>query len=303
MIVSKASIQIGTDVTFFAWAACQPLKAEDTAQHASESGSCARSTLRVLIDVGHTATSPGADSARGVPEYEFNLKLANVIAQSLHEAGFDKTVRLITSGAKFPSLLERARRANNLQADLFISIHHDSVPDNLKETWQYEGKKNSFSDRFSGYAIFVSNDNADHAASLAFGHSLGQELQKRGLHYTPHYTLPLMGRYRHELIDEDAGVYRYDHLRVLHSTLMPAVLLEAGSIVNRQEELELATPEHRLMVAEAVTAAVENFCASPGERVAERPAHYPIFVVNTAAPKGIRPASLSHHRRIHAAKT
>jgi N-acetylmuramoyl-L-alanine amidase len=157
-------------------------------------------------------------------------------------------------------LFERARQANNLQADLFISIHHDSVPDNLKETWQYEGKKNSFSDRFSGYAIFVSNDNADYAASLAFGHSLGQELQKRGLHYTPHYTLPLMGRYRHELIDEDAGVYRYDHLRVLHSTLMPAVLLEAGSIVNRQEELELATPERRLMVSEAVTAAVENFC-------------------------------------------
>jgi hypothetical protein len=43
-------------------------------------------TLRVLVDVGHTATSPGADSARPAPEYEFNLKLADVIAQSLHEA-------------------------------------------------------------------------------------------------------------------------------------------------------------------------------------------------------------------------
>ncbi len=83
--------------------------------------------------------------------------------------------------------------ANNLHGDLFISVHHNSVPDNLKETWQYEGKKYSYSDRFSGYAIFVSNDNADRAASLAFGHSLGQELQKHGLHYTPHYTLPLMG--------------------------------------------------------------------------------------------------------------
>jgi N-acetylmuramoyl-L-alanine amidase len=69
-----------------------------------------------------------------------------------------------------------------MHADLFISIHHDSVPDNLKEIWQYEGKKNYYSDRFSGYAIFVSNDNADHAGRLAFGHSLGQELQNRGLH-------------------------------------------------------------------------------------------------------------------------
>ena len=93
-------------------------------QHVANGGSCARSAFRVLIDVGHTATSPGADSSRGVPEYEFNLKLADVITQSLHEAGFDSTVRLITSGAKLPSLFERAKRANDLHADLFISIHH-----------------------------------------------------------------------------------------------------------------------------------------------------------------------------------
>ena len=109
------------------------------------------------------------------------------------------------------------------------------------------------------------------AGSLAFGHSLGQELQKRGLHYTPHYTLPLMGRYRHELIDAEAGVYRYDHLIVLHSTRMPAVLLEAGSIINRQEELEVATPERRWTMADAVTAAVEEFCANRGQAVAGQP--------------------------------
>ena len=110
------------------------------------------------------------------------------------------------------------------------------------------------------------------AQAWRFGHSLGQELQKRGLRYTPHYTLPLMGRYRHELIPiTEAGVYRYDHLIVLHTARMPAVLLEAGSIINRQEELELATPERRLMVAEAVAAAVEDFCASRGQAVAGRP--------------------------------
>ena len=87
-----------------------------------------------------TATSPGADSARGVPEYDFNLKLADVIAQSLHEAGFDKAVRLVTGGSRSTSLFQRVASANNLLADLFISIDHDLMPDNLKETWQYEGK-------------------------------------------------------------------------------------------------------------------------------------------------------------------
>ena len=302
MIVSKiALVQMVVLAVILVGAALQPVRADETA---SDSGSCARSQFRMLIDVGHTATSPGADSSRGVPEYEFNLKLADVIAQSLRDAGFDKTVRLVTGGSRLTSLFQRAASANDLHGDLLISIHHDSVPDNLKETWQYEGKKYSYSDRFSGYAIFVSNDNADRAGSLAFGHSLGQELQKHGLRYTPHYTLPLMGRYRHELIDEEAGVYRYDHLIVLHGTRMPAVLLEAGSIINRQEELELATPERRLMVADAVTAAVEEFCASRGQFVAGRPpASSPASVAITTPSRGIRPASLSRHKRVHSAKT
>jgi N-acetylmuramoyl-L-alanine amidase len=73
------------------------------------------------------------------------------------------------------SLFHRVASANDLHGDLFISIHHDSVPDNLKEVWQYDEKRHSYSDRFSGYAIFVSNNNTDRAGSLAFG----QELQKR----------------------------------------------------------------------------------------------------------------------------
>jgi N-acetylmuramoyl-L-alanine amidase len=305
MAVNKIALpRIFALAMMLASTAWQPVRAEDSATHASNSGSCARSAFRVLIDVGHTVTSPGADSARGVPEYEFNLQLADAIALSLREAGFDKTIRLITSGTRLTSLFQRSASANNLQADLFISIHHDPVPDNLKEAWQYDGKKHSYSDRFSGYAIFVSNDNADRAGSLAFGHSLGQELQKHGLRYTPHYTLPLMGRYRHDLIDGEAGVYRYDHLIVLHDTRMPAVLLEAGSIVNRQEELELATPERRLMVAEAVTAAVEDFCATHGQAIAGRPpASKPASVAITTPSKGIRPVSLSRHKRIHSAKT
>jgi N-acetylmuramoyl-L-alanine amidase len=224
-------------------------------------GSCAPAAYRVILDVGHTADSPGAFSARGVTEYAFNMQLADVIRQALIDAGFEQTTKLIISGPARRGLFERAVRANTTHADLFIAIHHDSVPDYLLESWEYEGKKQQYSDRFSGYSIFVSNDNADRSGSLAFGHLLGTQLQKQGLHYTPHYTLPLMKRNRHELLDTEAGVYRYDHLVVLHNTRMPAVLLEAGSIANRQEELELATPERRLAVAKAVTAAVTEFCA------------------------------------------
>jgi N-acetylmuramoyl-L-alanine amidase len=40
-----------------------------------------------------------------------------------------------------------------------------------------------------------------------------------------------MGRYRRELVDAEVGVYRFDQLIVLRMTRMPAVLLEAGSII------------------------------------------------------------------------
>jgi N-acetylmuramoyl-L-alanine amidase len=46
----------------------------------------------------------------------------------------------------------------------------------------------------------------------------------------------MMGHRRRKLVDATAGVYRYDQLIVLRRTRMPAVLLEAGSIVDRQEE-------------------------------------------------------------------
>jgi N-acetylmuramoyl-L-alanine amidase len=262
--------------------------AED--QPASKATACQKSDFRVVVDVGHTAKVPGADSARGVPEYAFNLQLADAAKQALVEAGFTKTVRLITATAPWAGLVERAARANAMHADLFISLHHDSVPDNLIETWEYNGEKHQFSDRYRGYSIFISEANADPKDSLAFGRLLGHELQARGMHYTPHYTLPLMGRHRHQLLDADAGVYRYDQLVVLRNTRMPAVLLEAGSIVNRQEELELASTDRRTRTASAVVAAVEQFCAVRAEAKAGQPP----ASVKASAPARARPALVAH---------
>jgi N-acetylmuramoyl-L-alanine amidase len=246
------------------WAEPQSVRGQDHTGGANQtvSDNCARSMFRVVVDVGHTLDVPGAMSARGVPEYAFNLQLAREVKQALLDAGFEQAALMITGTAPWRGLFERAARANAMHADLFISIHHDSVPDNLKQIWEYAGQKNEFNDDYPGYALFISNDNADPAGSLLFGGMLGHELERRGLHYTPHYTLALMGHRRRILVDAETGVYRYDQLIVLRATKMPAVLLEAGSIVNRQEELDLATPERRSLTSAAIAAAVANFCAT-----------------------------------------
>ncbi len=228
----------------------------------SVEATCNRAAFRVVVDVGHTLEVPGARSARGATEYEFNLALAKLIEQGLIETGFGKTVLLITGGRSRPGLAQRVARANNASADLFLSIHHDSVPDRLLEKWEFEGEERGFSDRFHGHSIFVSIDNPDFKGSLRFARLLGQQLKERGLRYTPHYTDKIMGLRQRQLVDADAGVYRYDQLIVLRNTQMPAVLLEAGSIINRDEELVMGTPERRSLISAAATAAVERFCAA-----------------------------------------
>jgi N-acetylmuramoyl-L-alanine amidase len=230
---------------------------------------CHPENFRVVVDVGHTVAVPGAMSARGVTEYSFNLALAQDAKQALVDAGFTRTVLLITDKAPPKGLITRAVAANSLPADLFLSIHHDSVPDNLLQTWQYEGQDNHYNDDYPGYALFISNENGDRAGSLLFGNFLGKELQARGLHFTPHYTLALMGQRRRELLDPLAGVYRYDALIVLRMTRMPALLLEAGSIVNRQEELDLGTAERRASTSAGIVAAVQDFCAARARPVVQ----------------------------------
>jgi len=221
---------------------------------------CDPAKFRIVLDVGHTAESEGAISARNVAEFVFNRRLALRIEEKLKAEGFAETKLLVTAGKARASLARRVAAANSLPANLFLSIHHDSVPDKLLEDWEFEGKKSHFSDRFSGYSVFVSRRNADFKTSLSFAELLAKEMKSQGLKYAEQYTQPIMGRDRHPLLNKETGVYSYDELIVLRKTRMAAVLLEAGSIINRDEELKMDSAERRDIISSGVTAAVKEFC-------------------------------------------
>jgi N-acetylmuramoyl-L-alanine amidase len=223
---------------------------------------CNAGTFHTILDVGHTPEEPGATSARGMVEYDFNLRLAKRIERAMRERGFDKTTLLVTRGKAQPALAERVNKANAARADLFISIHHDSVPEAMLATWEFLGAEGKHNDRFKGHSIFVSIDHPQYVRSLSFARTLGLALIERGLAYTPHYIEKFMGARRRQLVDREAGVYRFDKLAVLIGTKMPAVLLEAGSIINRDEELAMESPERQAQIAAAVTEAVEKFCVA-----------------------------------------
>src|SRR5260370_11697127 len=146
---------------------------------------CDPSKFRIVLDVGHTAESEGAISARNVAEFVFNRRLAQRIEEKLKAEGFAETRLLVTEGKARPSLVKRVAAANNLHADLFLSIHHDSVPNKLLEDWEFEGKKSHFSDRFSGYSVFVSRNNPDFKTSLSLSDPIDHREEHSGARSTP----------------------------------------------------------------------------------------------------------------------
>jgi N-acetylmuramoyl-L-alanine amidase len=220
---------------------------------------CKRATFKILIDVGHTPEDPGAISAHGNPEYGYNLALANVAMTQLVDAGFRRTTLLLAKGKGYEQLVHRAAIANRIAPDLLLSIHHDSTRDVYIRKWEFAGVERSYSDKFSGHSLFVSLKNGFYKQSVAFAKLLGRELASAGLRYTPQHAEDIPTA-RLPLIDADLGIYRYDNLVVLKDVRAPAVLFEAGLIINRKDELVLATPERRELLAKAIAAAADAYC-------------------------------------------
>lgn len=220
---------------------------------------CVESTYRVAIDVGHSLVQPGAISARGVPEFNFNQSLSLILLQLLRERGFQDPITIGASGVSI-SLAQRVAIANASGADLFVSIHHDSVQPRYFSTWTFNDSERQYSDRFSGYSIFVSGLNPRFEDSVRFASLLGRSLQDLGRTPSLHHSEPIEGENR-KLIDRRLGIYRWDGLAVTRTTRMPAALLEAGIILNRREERKLSNPRMQMKTAESIVGAIDAFCA------------------------------------------
>lgn len=226
----------------------------------------AKKDFIVIVDVGHSDKDSGQISARGIKEYDLNLKLAGRVLEELVNTGFVSTQMIVTSGPNtHESRLQRSKRANDLGADLFISVHHDGVKNETLMPWQYDGKTHWFLDKFEGFSLWVSKKNNKYEESLSFAKTLADQLMERGLKFTTHHDeLTNTAKYGRiaPLVDRERGIYdASDHIAVLYESHMPAVLVEAGMIVNRAEEQVLSSATGRATVARAVATAVERFCA------------------------------------------
>lgn len=178
----------------------------------------------VVLDPGHGGDDPGVE-ANGLVEAEIVLDLATRIEGRLGALGV--ATYLTRSADTCPSVRERASFANQMSAEIFISLHLEAVASAVP----------------SGSACFF------YGASLATKEvrsAVGERL------------CDLIAREvatRTDLVDGRTHPKSWELLRL---TRMPAVRLDAGYVTSPGDAARLATPEFRDAVAEAVVAAVQR---------------------------------------------
>ena len=181
----------------------------------------------VVIDPGHGGTDPGALGIRGSYEKKLNFDLSILTKAKLEKAGakvlMTRTTDVDVAGAKATDreeLSARVQVGNRNNADVFVSVHHNSSvnPDaNGTTTYFY--------------------------AKTIFDGELARSLQT---------AMVRAGG----LADKGA---RTANFFVIKNTTMPAALLEVGFMSNLQEEQALNDPVFQDKIAQAVVTGLEQF--------------------------------------------
>lgn len=218
----------------------------------------AKSDRSVILDIGHTLAHPGVMSARGVPELEFNRRLVGVTANVLKDFSYQTSV--VNDDGLIGQLSDRVRDTEG--KSLFLSIHHDSVQQQYLFKWKINGISHAYSDRYKGYSVFISHLNPFPAESLRCASAIGKALRASGFKPSKHHAEAIAGENK-AYADEINGVHYYDNLVVLKKAHCPALLLEAGVIVNRGEEVKLAQTRTQQAIARAIAEGL-NSCLDDG---------------------------------------
>jgi len=207
----------------------------------------------IVIDVGHSIGHPGATSAGGISEFQFNRTLALSIAEELAKSNL--RVRVVGSDGDLDNIPQRTNLEAN--ASLVVSIHHDSVKPEFLGQDTTAGDVAPHTERFSGFALFVSRKNMQINKSLACASAIGRSLRQFGFKPSYYHADPNLGEGR-TFADRNNGVHFFDDLIILKRATSAAVLLEAGVIVNREEEKLLRSPDTISRIAQAVALAVAS---------------------------------------------
>ena len=172
----------------------------------------------VVIDPGHGGKDPGATSVLGFYEKGINLSVARKVTRLLEQRGL--RVKMTRTSDYYVELEDRAAIANNLNADLFVSIHSDSFPKSSRR----------------GYTIYIARSAS--SSSRRAASDIVRSMSSTGLNSFGVQT---------------AGYH------VLTGTRGPAVLVELGYLSNRREATLLRSSSFQNRLAQAVADGISDY--------------------------------------------
>jgi len=218
----------------------------------------------IAVDAGHGGVDPGASGRRGTREKDVVLEVAKALAARIDEEPGMKAV-LTRDGDYFISLQERTKRARKAKADLFVSIHADSIADPdvsgssvyvlsdrgaTSEAARWLAERENAADLKGGIKL----DDKDAAlasvlldlsqtASISASMVAADNVLK---------SLDRIGEVRKPRVQQAGFV-------VLKSPDVPSMLVETAFISNRDDERKLSTPGHRAKLANAIFDGIEQY--------------------------------------------
>ena len=216
----------------------------------------------VVIDPGHGGHDPGA-LGRKSKEKNINLSIALKAGRLIKENHTDTRIVYTRSKDVFIPLHSRAEIANNAKADLFISIHTNSVARNKHavsgtETYTlglHKTQENLEVAQKENAVILIEEDYQQRYAGFnpnsAESYIIFEFLQDKNMEKSVNMAQFIQREFRQTASRKDKGVHQAGFL-VLRATSMPSVLIEVGYISNPNEENYLISERGQNALAKSI---------------------------------------------------
>lgn len=206
----------------------------------------------VVIDAGHGGHDPGA-VGRISKEKNINLKVALAVGKLIEQNCKDVKVIYTRKRDVFVPLNRRSDIANEAKADLFISIHTNSLANNRTargaSTWTLGLAKSEanlkVAQRENAVILYEDDYQTRYAGfnpNSAESYIIFELMQDKYMEQSVHLASLVQEQFRHTCRRVDRGVHQAGFL-VLKASAMPSVLIELGFISTPAEERYLNTAE------------------------------------------------------------
>jgi N-acetylmuramoyl-L-alanine amidase len=221
----------------------------------------ARVAPLIMLDPGHGGKDPGAIGVAGTYEKHVSLAAAHDLRQRLEASGRYR-VAMTRATDRFIPLENRVSIAQDHGADLFVSMHADSVTDHDVRGASVYTLAATASDRQTA-ALAISENDADRFGGPGFtgvspevarilASLVGKETRVDSAHLQQEMVENLSAGT--EMLQRPA---RHAAFAVLQSTEIPSVLVEMGFMSNYQDESELRQQAHRTRITQSMANAVD----------------------------------------------